>query len=166
MKRLLGKEQQIFDDMKKCFTSYGLKIFDELKKNDQLMIFSKFEYRNYNFGIAAIYHADGDLVEISTVYTNISKNKIKPVAELMNHINSYIMSGHFYVVYSTGAMSFRTAIHVTDTLNKDDFEWALDQVMSASYKFFPMIIDQIFTEMEPLEIIKKHLEEEPMEVQP
>jgi len=164
MERLLKKEEKIFDVMKNCFRSFGLKILDEAKTNNQLMLFSKFEYKNYNFGITAIYHPDGDLVEISTVYANIPKDKIKPVSELMNHINSIIVSGHFYVVYATGVMSFSTAVHVIDSLNKDDFEWALDQVMSLNYKFFPMVIELIFTDRQPLDIIKSQLENEPMEV--
>ncbi len=164
MKVSKRKKEKILNDIKACVRCFGLPIVDEVISDERPIIVSKFQYEHYGFGIAAAYHPDGDLVEIQTCYGNAPENKIKPLCELMNHINSHIMNGHFYVGHPDGEMSFRTAVHVPDSLNQEEFEWALNQVMGASFRFFPMIAEQLCTDGDPIKILKKHLEREPMEV--
>jgi hypothetical protein len=161
---LKHKRQEILNDMKKCFGRFGFPIIDEINEDDKYMIVSKFGYQNYGFVIAAVYHPKGDLAEIHICYGNAQMDKVKPLYELMNHINTYIMTGHFSILHETGEMSFRAAVHVPDSLDEEEFKWTLGQVMTASYKFFPMIVDLLFTEEEPVAILKKHLEREPVEV--
>jgi len=164
MNTLMNKNQEILNGIKHCISSFGLPVVEEINVSDQFAIVSQFKYEHYGFAILAQYHPDGGLVEIAICYAIAPENKIKPLAELMNYINSHIMSGHFFVDLSSGGMTFRSAIHVTDSLNKDEFEWALSQVMSASYRFFPMIIAQVCTDEEPSDIFNKYLKEEPQEV--
>ena len=158
------KIEKILSDMKECIESFGLPIIGEISTDERPTIISKFQYEHYGFAIAAIYHPEGELVEISIYHGEAPKNKIKPICELMNLINAHIMSGHFFVDPSRGGMSFRAAVHVPDSLNKEEFEWALKQVMGASYRFFPMIVEQLFTDDDPEEIIKRVLEQQAKEV--
>lgn len=161
---LKHKKQKIVNDMKACFGRFGFPVIDEITADYKHMIVSKFQYEHYGFAIAATYHSEGDLAEIMIGYGIAPEDKIKPLCELMNHINTYIMTGHFSVIHETGEISFRAAVHVPDSLNEEEFEWTLGQVMTASYKFFPAIIDLLFTEEEPVAILKKHLEQEPVQV--
>jgi len=158
------KRQEILKDMKAGFENFVLPVIDEINMNGTYAITTKFQYQHYGFGIMAEYHPDGDLTEISICYGNAPEKKIKSLSELMNHLNCHILSGHFCVVDPDGEMLFRTAVHTPDFLNKDDFEWALNQVMATSYRFFPMIVNQLFSDESPMEILKKHLNNDVMEV--
>lgn len=157
MNTIINKNQKIMNDMKNCISSLGLPIMDEIHDKGQSVIISKFQYEHYGFGIVATYHPDGDLAEIIIGYGVAPETKIKPLSELMNYINAHILSGHFFVDHETKIMSFRSAVHVDDALNEEEFEWALKQVMGSSYQFFPVVIDQLFSDEEPLNIFKKHL---------
>ena len=161
---LKHKKQEIVNDMKECISRFGLPVIDEINADDKYMIISKFQYQYYGFGIAAVYHPEGDLAEIKIVYGMAPEDKIKPLYELMNHINSHIMTGHFSLLHENGEVSFRAAVHVPDSLKKEEFEWTLGQVMAASYKFFPMIGEQLFTDGDPKDILEKHLSQDPVEV--
>jgi hypothetical protein len=158
------KRQKILDDMKKCFGRLGFPIIDERTANERYAIISKYQYQYYGFGIGAVYHPKGDLVEIQIGYGLAPEDKIGPIYELVNHINSCIMTGHFYITHETGEVSFRAAVHVSDSLNEEEFEWALNQALSASYKFFPAIGEQLFSDREPKDIFKELLEREHLEV--
>lgn len=157
MQTIINKNQKVLNDMKDCISSFGLPIIDEINENGQSAIVTKFQYEHYGFGIIATYHPEGDLVEIVICYGVAPQNRIKPLSELMNYINAHVLSGHFFVDDLTMGMSFRSAVHITEELDKEEFEWALQQVMGSSYKFFPIIIEQMFSEDEPANIFKKHL---------
>jgi hypothetical protein len=164
MKILTHQEETILNDLKACLKGFGLPIVEETTVNEKPVIVSKFQYEHYGFGIVVTYHAEEEFVAIEIYYGNAPDDKIKPLCELMNHINTHIMSGHFFVAHPSGEMSFRAAVHTPDSLNQEEFEWALKQVMGASYKCFPMIVEQLFTNGDPKEIMEKHLAQEPVEV--
>jgi len=164
MKTLINNKQEILNDIKHCISSFGLSVVDEINDKGNFVIVSQFKYEHYGFTIIAQYHPNGDLAEILIGYGIVPVDKIKPLSELMNYINSHVISGHFFVDPPTGMMSFRTAVHVADSLNKDEFEWALKQVMGVSYLFFPVLNEQMFTEGEPADIFNQYMKEEPQEV--
>lgn len=157
MNTLVNKNQKILDDIKHYILSFGLPVIEEINNNGRLIIVSQFIYDHYGFTMYAQYHPDGDLVETAICYLIAPENKIKPLTELMNYINAHILSCHFYIEPTTSGITFRSAIHVTDSLNKEEFEWALSQVMSSTYLFFPAIAAQMFSEEEPAEIFNKYL---------
>lgn len=164
MKTLINNKQEILNDMKHCISSFGLSVVDEINDTERYAIVSQFQYEHYGFTIIAQYHPDGDMAEITIGYGIVPGDKIKPLSELMNYINSHVINGHFFVDPPTGIMSFRTAVHVTDSLDREEFEWALKQVMAASYRFYPMINEQMFTEEDPADIFNQYMNKEPQEV--
>ena len=159
MEKISAKDQQIFEDMKKCVEDLGLKILNEDMIDGNLCGFSTFEYPAYNIGIGFIFDPRQNAADLSIRYADIPVEKIPALYELLNHINMNMIMSHFSIAPEMQMVLLRTGHYVTGYfLNRGEFKMVLGQMLGLSHTYFPLIGKLMLTDQTPQAIMKEFYE--------
>jgi len=107
-------------------------------------------------GINIMYVSTDNVIEINSIYSKVSDDKLSSLFELLNHINSVVGLGHFVIDPIEKAILLRTAFHITEYfLDKKQLKKALKQHMGTGHVFINEISELLFTDKTPQSIMEE-----------
>jgi hypothetical protein len=106
--------------------------------------------------MAIIYISTGNVIEINSIYSKISDDKLSSLYELLNHINSTIGLAYYFIDPVEKAIMLRTAFQITEYfLNMNQLKKALKQHMGTGHVFINEIGELLFTDKTPQSIMEE-----------
>ncbi|MGD0280235.1 MAG: YbjN domain-containing protein [Smithella sp.] len=154
------KDEKNFADLKSSFKDLGLPICEEQRRDGFMVFESKFAYESYPIRILILLDAAHDTVTVSIHYGLIPDSKKSVIYELINKVNATLCASHFAVHDDTGQLALLSGMYFVDNfINKKEFQRIVNQLLSDSYNFAPLIGKQIESDETPEVMFKKFLEE-------
>jgi len=152
-----AQDKQIIEDLKNGVKEFGLTILEEKIVADTFCLYTSFKYTNsHSMGITIIYVTTGNVIEINSIYSKISDDKLSSLYELLNHINSTIGLAYFFIDPVEKAIMLRTAFQITEYfLNMKQLKNALKQHMGTGHVFINEISELLFTDKTPQSIMEE-----------
>jgi len=151
---------QLFKDMKDCLTSVGLPVSKEHTEGDFTFFLSEVDCGDYSMHLMALFDPDEEMVTLSVMLSHaVPPAKMTVVCELVNLINGMVDISHFAMHPDTGLIILRNGLFIVDnSSDKTQFQRLLKRLVSDGRLFFPLISDQVFTDLSPKEAVARFLE--------
>lgn len=153
---------QILNDIEACFRELGLK--PERKAPGAIpysAISCELPYEHQKIVAVVIYFPSIELIDMAIHYGLTPREQLYRLIQLINHINTYLVTDHLAIDPDSGGMLLHTGIFVTrDFLEKEQFKRVMEQLMEDSFKYIPLLSELLNSNRKPKAIMESFVKKQ------
>jgi hypothetical protein len=150
---------KVLDKMKEAFSALGLPVLNEHREGRFPCLESEVRYGEYIMHILALHDPDEEMILVSITFSLAAppENR-KTVIELVNLINHYLDTSHYFVCPRTGKIILKFGLFTANgTLNREQFLRFVQKLLGDGHLFYPLICEQVYSEKTPEVLITRFL---------
>lgn len=140
--------------VKNCFSKLGLQVKEASQMDSFTYMDTEFSYADEPMGIRVLLDPDDEVLVIMIAYGPVPKEKLSVVQELISRINMLIVVSKYVMDPDTGALMLQASLCiVNDILDEKDVLTLLKRMLSDSYNYTRLIVEQVQSTKTPAEIM-------------
>jgi len=145
--------KKIISDMKICFESVGLSIAAEEEGDEHLTLYSEIKGNAYSMLIQLTFSPIVEIILLCVGFSvTVPPESTEILCELANLANSKMLTDYVTICPDSGQIMLHNSILVTDSsLDKDQFKFSLNQILTDASLIFRLFHSQIHSELSPKE---------------
>ncbi len=151
----MSNVHEIFiETVKSCFSKLGLPLKEACQTGSFTYVDSEFNYADEPMGIRVLLDPADEVLAIMIAYGPVPKEKLSVVQELISRINMLIVVSKYVMDPDTGALMLQASICIVDDIvDEKDVLTLLKRMLSDSYNYTRLIVEQIQSTRTPAEIM-------------
>jgi hypothetical protein len=155
------KTKKIISDIKNCSESVGISIATEEVVDQHVILYSAIEGNAYTILLQLTFTPAVEIIFLAAGFSvTVPLESMEVLCELANIVNSKMLTDYVTICPDSGLIMLHNSILVTDSsLDKDQFKFSLNQILTDASLVFRLFYTQIHSELSPKEHFIKFISE-------
>lgn len=153
--------EKMMDNIKSVLLKFFSKVKKDKNQEDALVVLFPFPEGTKHLSLFSVrVSEDSEYISLSlTLQEQIPENKVVQVLELISLINCFTVLEYLYFFREHNLVGQVTGVFAENgLLDKIEFEKIIKVMLTNGNRYFPIISEQITSEIDPRNLIAKHLE--------
>ena len=143
--------KKIIRDIKICFESIGLSIAAEEEGDQHVTLYSEIEGNDYTMQLQVTFCPIAEIILLCVAFSvTVPPESTEVLCELANLANSKMLTDYVTICPDSGEIMLHSSFMITDSsLDKDQFEFSLSQILTDGSLIFRLFCTQVYSELSP-----------------